>query len=73
MALNRILRLIIVEFTTQRNMKKIYSAIFEIDDDPDLSDKPSYMRSYLKNVAENRTMKIEAFLKEHAKEFHRIS
>lgn len=54
-------------------MKKIYSAIFEIDDNPDMSDKPSYAQSYLKNAAENRAMKIEAFLKEYAKEFHRIS
>lgn len=54
-------------------MKKIYSAIFEIDDNPDMSDTPSYAQSYLKNAAENRAMKVEAFLKEHAKEFHRIS
>ena len=60
-------------FNNKRNMKKIYSAIFEVDDDPDMSDKPSYAQSFLKNTAENRTMKIEAFLKEYAKEFHRIS
>lgn len=66
-------RLIPEMFNIKRNMKKIYSAIFEVDDDPDMSDKPSYAQSFLKNAAENRTVKIEAFLKEYAKEFHRIS
>lgn len=54
-------------------MKKIYSATFEIDDDPDLSNSPEYARSYKKYNAEMHAMKIEAFLKEYATEFHRIS
>lgn len=54
-------------------MKKIYSAIFEIDDDPDVSNELSYAQSYLKESARCHAMKVEAFVKENAKEFHLIS
>lgn len=54
-------------------MKKVYSAIFEIDDNPDVSGELSYAQSYFKHASKERAAKIEAFIKEYAKEFHVIS